>query len=558
MACRQGRAGLLAAAALALALAVGAGASDPVEYVEQDGKRIPVLKAVNDEDYDDSDVLVLNKDNFEEALGKHSKILVEFYAPWCGHCKQLKPEYGAAATRIKRTHPEVVLAKFDAVAEGAEDITKQFNIQGFPTMKWFVDGKVHNKDCFVRDAEGIVKWVAKRSGPPVRHVVNKDDMEHIKTTRYAVVGFFADLESSEFKIFSELASHDDEYDFHYVDDAAIAKGEGVASRPSVVFYRNFDEPTVTFDKPIAAIDLAMAVRINSRPRLIDMTEETSPQIFDNDLPKLLLFRPGAALAEFKQASDDVELRGHFIFVTVGAKGDPGLGEFLGVHATATEPELFLFEVKAHKKYRLDAPISAASIKAFTQAHKAGNVKPFLKAAAVLEGWDASAVKAISSSQWNAVVLDQTKHVIVEVYAPWCGHCQKLEPVYLKAAEHMENKYDELVFVKMDGTVNEVEDINIGGFPTVLAFKKGDKTPVDISEKIARGRESPTAKTIVKEVKAVFGLKDKKREGEVQYEEAAKRFKDAVKALKGSLLPAAEQLDKGARALEKLVGKKDEL
>ena len=43
--------------------------------------------------------------------------------------------------------------------------------------------------------------------------------------------------------------------------------------------------------------------------------------------------------------------------------------------------------------------------------------------------------------------------------------------------------EELVFVKMDGTINEVEDINIGGFPTVLAFSKTDKTPIDLSSKV---------------------------------------------------------------------------
>ena len=91
-------------------------------------------------------------------------MLVEFYTPWCGYCKQLAPEYAAAAVELKASGNKAVLAKVDVDSES--DLGSQYGVKGFPTLKWFVNGKMQDIEFDGgRIAKGIVSWVMKRSGP---------------------------------------------------------------------------------------------------------------------------------------------------------------------------------------------------------------------------------------------------------------------------------------------------------------------------------------------------------------------------------------------------------
>jgi len=86
-----------------------------------------------------SDVLVLTEGNFDATIAANKEIMVEFYAPWCGHCKRLKPEYEIAATRLKANDPPLYVAKVDCTTN--YDLCQKQEVTGYPTIKIFTDGE---------------------------------------------------------------------------------------------------------------------------------------------------------------------------------------------------------------------------------------------------------------------------------------------------------------------------------------------------------------------------------------------------------------------------------
>ena len=58
-----------------------------------------------------------------------------------------------------------------------------------------------------------------------------------------------------------------------------------------------------------------------------------------------------------------------------------------------------------------------------------------------------------AKNFEELVTENTKDVLVEFYAPWCGHCKKLTPIYDELAEKMAE--EDVEIVKMDATANDV-------------------------------------------------------------------------------------------------------
>jgi protein disulfide-isomerase A6 len=109
---------------------------------------------------DSKDVIELTDSNFESLVLNSDDIwLVEFFAPWCGHCKNLAPEWAKAATELKG---KVKLGALDATVH--QNTAQRYGIRGYPTIKYFGPGAKTSAEEFDggRTASDIVQWATNK------------------------------------------------------------------------------------------------------------------------------------------------------------------------------------------------------------------------------------------------------------------------------------------------------------------------------------------------------------------------------------------------------------
>lgn len=511
-----------------------------------------------------SDVEVLTKDTFADFVGANDLVLAEFYAPWCGHCKALAPEYEEAATTLKEKN--IKLAKVDCTEEA--ELCQSFGVEGYPTLKVFRGPDNVNAYAGARKAPAIVSYMTKQSLPAVS-TLTKDTVEDFKKQdKVVLVAYFAADDKTSNTTYTEVAEKlRDSYLFGASNDADLAKAEGVTF-PSLVLYKSFDEGKTIFTETFGAEAIEKFAKTASIPLIGEVGPDTYAGYMATGIPLAYIF----AETEEERTTLSTELkpiaekhRGVISFATIDAKA-------FGAHAGNLNlkvdqfPAFAIQDTVNNKKFPFDqeAKITSDTIGKFVDDFVAGKVEPSIKSEPIPETQEGP-VQIIVAKNYDSIVLDDTKDVLVEFYAPWCGHCKALAPKYdILAGLYRDAGLDAKVTIaKVDATANDVPD-EIQGFPTIKLFKAGDKkNPVTYSGsrsiedliKFIKEEGKHGAEVTYEEETEKPVVESLAEQAEAATEAAKEAAEEATETVKSA---ASEATEAAASATEKAKEAKDEL
>lgn len=429
-----------------------------------------------DWNYEDG-VLVLDDKTFTKALTEFPNILVKFYAPWCGHCQTLEPKLPGIAKQLNNADPKVVLAKIDADKYGT--IGSKEGIEGFPTLRLYMEDEVDHTYEGELEVSNIVRWTKKNTGPPFE-LISSRTFEEIKAEASPFLVYFGAASGAIFETIEKIAKKFPDFQFYNSEDTELAEKEG---GHKLALYKS-GEDTVYLDDAIESDSFLDWFKGNKNKLVYDISDqEPFDRMYEDKLPVIFYFlsedKPKENREEFTKIAK--EMRSEFIFVAGQIRGEMGeeIGEVLGV---TKGPRITIAKIVNQddqneesgdllKFVSPEGEQTVESIRQFIQDFKDDKLEPFYKSEDIPASND-KPVKVVVGKNFEDIVLDKSKWVFLEVYAPWCHHCQKLAPKWEKLAkQHLSN--DKIVFAKMDGTRNDVQGLNVEGFPTLILYSAGD-------------------------------------------------------------------------------------
>uniref|UniRef100_A0A8C3UY61 Protein disulfide isomerase like, testis expressed n=1 Tax=Catharus ustulatus TaxID=91951 RepID=A0A8C3UY61_CATUS len=371
-----------------------------------------------------------------------------------GEKTNLSEEFADAARQLKKEAPRIQFGKIDVTHQ--HDLRKEFNIQAFPTVKFFVNGSREDPiDCKgVRKASTFVTWVKRRTGPSTVLINSTDQAEAIiKADDLAVIGFFRVI---------------------------IWKAQKAGFCSSFGTYCLLSTPNPTHPKD----EKNPKPRIHQKnPDVESFVSQTSVKIFDVPVENhILLFTPtnSETFSEIYEnyQSAAAEFRGKILFVLVDTNEarNGRIFEYFRIRDIDV-PAVRILNLTSEAKYKMPADeVTMENLKEFCQSYLNGKAKQHLSSEEIPQDWDKTPVKVLVGKNFNSIIFNKTMNVFVMFYAPWSHECRKLLLIWDELGEQYKSHKDVMI-AKIDVTANDLLSVGLDRYPFFTLFPAGPQHQV---------------------------------------------------------------------------------
>ncbi|XP_028394344.1 protein disulfide-isomerase A5-like isoform X2 [Dendronephthya gigantea] len=476
----------------------------------------PVKPEPEEEQWSDEPSAVehLTDGDFEDFVSKHNSVLVMFYAPWCGHCKAMKPAYMEAAAEMKAQKVKGMLAAVNCMQE--QKLRQKYEVSGFPSVKYFKDGKYaydyprsRTKDDLVdfmrspseanKNPNNIVKndipWSDEDNS--VIHLTGDNFAEFVQSHSSVLVMFYAPWCGHCKKTKPEFETAAETFNIKEglgkmaavdcTQDKELCSKYDVTGYPTIKYFKEGEDSFKYFQARTAKAFTEFMT--NPQPpepewdtipgKVKHLTDDNIHDVLKAHKSVLVMFyspRCGYCKTmkpDYIAAAEQLSSEGSDIVLAAmdATKHLTTAKE----HVTTGYPTIKFFrngeEIEEYEGNRSKMDI----IKYVKTKDRDEDEDQEDKSDENEDKWQFQIVQELTQDNFETT-LAGVEHSLVMFFAPWCGHCKNTKPHFEEAASKIQDEKNKLM-AAIDCTV-ETElcgKENVSGYPTIKYYNYGRNT-----------------------------------------------------------------------------------
>ncbi|XP_013622151.1 PREDICTED: protein disulfide isomerase-like 1-5 [Brassica oleracea var. oleracea] len=225
---------------------------------------------------------------------------------------------------------------------------------------------------------------------------------------------------------------------------------------------------------------------NKFPLITRLTESNTVWVYSSPVKlQVMIFSKADVFQNLAQSLEDLarKFKSKLMLIYVDITNENLAMPFLTLFGIdhANKTVVAAFDNNLNSKYLLESDPSPSNIEEFCSGLADGTVSHYYRSEPVPDNENASIVTVVGKT-FDELVLNSHENVLLEVHTPWCVNCEAMSKQVLKLAKHFKG-FKNLVFARIDASVNEHAKLQVDDFPTILLYKSGEKEkPLKLSTK----------------------------------------------------------------------------